>query len=263
MIISGTEGLVGIEPFVDPNLYFRIRPLLLTTAATTPVDTETGTGTLASFILFKEFGTVAGGESNVTGSDGSIVLSATTPITGSLSINATTISSLDEVRLDFGSTQTTTGKTHFNFNLKLKATVQTNKYWFFRVYNGTSIIGNFLFKHGQYGFNANDLGVQSISIPLTSTPFIDINYTKVTLFFYHSSGTIAGYWIDDVEFLSALPTIVYSTQIQSDWNQADVNKLDFIKNKPTPIDISGKVDKVTGYSLTKNDLTDVLKVSLR
>jgi len=209
VIILGDEGLVGIEPFVDPNLYFRIRPLLLTAGATTPVDPDTGTGTVDSLVLFKEFGTVAGGESDVTGSDASIVLSSVTPITGTKSIEATTASNLDYAQFLFGSTQTTTGKTHFNFNLKLKSTVQTNKYWFFRVYNGTSIIGSFLFKHGQYGFNANDLGVQSISIPLTSTPFVDINYTKVTLFFYHNSGTIAGYWIDDVEFLNALPTIIY------------------------------------------------------
>ncbi|MFZ2432524.1 MAG: hypothetical protein WAW57_15400, partial [Lutibacter sp.] len=209
IIILGTEGLIGIEPSVDPNLYFKIRPLLLTTNATTPVDPVTGTGTLSSFVLFKEFGTVAGGESDVTGSDASIAISTVTPITGAKSIEAITASNLDYAQFLLGTTQTTTGKTHFNFNLKLKASVQTTRYWFFRVYNGTSLIGSFLFKHGQYGFNANDLGVQSISIPLTSTPFLNINYTKIRLFFYHSSGTIAGYFIDDVEFLNALPTIVY------------------------------------------------------
>ena len=76
-------------------------------------------------------------------------------------------------------------------------------------------------------------------------------------------------------------------QIQSDWNQTDSTKKDFIKNKPTIPSInglatenyvdtevssavysvnsytdsavSGKVDKIAGKGLSTNDLTDLLK----
>lgn len=77
------------------------------------------------------------------------------------------------------------------------------------------------------------------------------------------------------------------SQVQADWDQTDNTEVDFIKNKPSIPSISGlatenyvdtevssaissangytdnvsssKVDKVTGYGLSKNDLTDLLK----
>ena len=41
------------------------------------------------------------------------------------------------------------------------------------------------------------------------------------------------------------PTIP-AAQVQSDWNEADNTKVDYIKNKPTIPDVSGKADKVAG-----------------
>lgn len=41
------------------------------------------------------------------------------------------------------------------------------------------------------------------------------------------------------------PTIP-AAQVQSDWNEADNTKVDYIKNKPTIPDVSGKADKVNG-----------------
>lgn len=41
------------------------------------------------------------------------------------------------------------------------------------------------------------------------------------------------------------PTIP-AAQVQSDWNEADNTKVDYIKNKPTIPDVSGKADKVVG-----------------
>ena len=41
------------------------------------------------------------------------------------------------------------------------------------------------------------------------------------------------------------PTIP-AAQVQSDWDEADNTKVDYIKNKPTIPDISGKADKVVG-----------------
>lgn len=41
------------------------------------------------------------------------------------------------------------------------------------------------------------------------------------------------------------PTIP-AAQVQSDWNEADNTKVDYIKNKPTIPDVSGKADKVGG-----------------
>jgi len=80
-----------------------------------------------------------------------------------------------------------------------------------------------------------------------------------------------------------------TAQIQSDWNQTDNTKKDYIKNKPTipsisglatedyvdtkvsdavtsangytDTAVSGKVDKVTGKGLSTNDLTDILKTA--
>lgn len=79
------------------------------------------------------------------------------------------------------------------------------------------------------------------------------------------------------------------SQVQADWNQTDNTEVDFIKNKPSIPSISGlatenyvdtevssaissangytdnvsssKVDKVVGYGLSKNDLTDLLKAT--
>lgn len=67
--------------------------------------------------------------------------------------------------------------------------------------------------------------------------------------------------------------------VQSDWSQADNTKDDFIKNKPTKVSdftndsnfttktyvdgaLDDKVDKVTGYGLSKNDFTDALLTKL-
>ncbi len=99
------------------------------------------------------------------------------------------------------------------------------------MYNGTTVLGSFLFKHGKYGFNANELAVQYISIPIGETPFVDVSYTKATLFFYHGLTTIPGYWLDDVKFLNSLPTIIYADQQQSDWNELDQNKVTYIKGR--------------------------------
>ena len=68
--------------------------------------------------------------------------------------------------------------------------------------------------------------------------------------------------------LSDKPTIP-SAQIQSDWEQSDDTALDYIKNKPTIPDVSGKadksyvdtelatkVDKIPGKGLSANDYTN-------
>jgi len=64
------------------------------------------------------------------------------------------------------------------------------------------------------------------------------------------------------------------TQVQSDWDETNTSQPSYIKNKPTIPSINGlatetfvtnitdeKVDKVTGYGLSKNDLTDLLKAT--
>ena len=68
---------------------------------------------------------------------------------------------------------------------------------------------------------------------------------------------------------------IIGEQVQSDWNETDNQAPDYIKNKPTIPSIDGlatviyvdqqdalKVDKVTGYGLSKNDFTDTLKTKL-
>lgn len=231
VILPGPEGLVGAAPVVDLNLYFPIRDLMMVYGGIEPVDPVTGNGNSNEFTLFAEFGTVAGGEANVSGSAASIAITAVGPISGLKSIEGTNVQKLHESRYDFGAVKSTTGQTHFMFKLKLKAAVQTSKYWFFRLYNGSSLIGSFLFKHGQYGFNANELGIQYLSIPIEVTPFKNVSYTKATLFFYHGYSTIPGYYLDDVKFLNSLPTIIYADQVQSDWDELDQNKVTYIKGR--------------------------------
>ena len=46
------------------------------------------------------------------------------------------------------------------------------------------------------------------------------------------------------------PTIP-AAQVQSDWNEADNTKVDYIKNKPTIPNVSGKADKVVGGFVAK------------
>ena len=231
VILPGTPGLVGAAPVVDLNLYFPIRDLLLLANATEPVDPGTGTGNSNEFVLFAETGTVAGGEANVSGSAATIAVTANTQIAGAKSIEATNVQKLHEARFEYLELKSTVGQTHFIYKLKLKATVQKNKYWFFRLYNGNSTIGNFLFKHGQYGFDADQLGIQYLSIPIEVTPFKNVSYTKATLFFYHGYSTIPGYYLDDVKFLNSLPTIIYADQVQSDWDELDQNKVTYIKGR--------------------------------
>ena len=231
VILPGTPGLVGAAPVVDLNLYYPIRDLLLLANATEPVDPITLTGNSNEFVLFAETGTVAGGEANVSGSAATIAVTANTQIAGAKSIEATNVQKLHEARFEYLELKSTVGQTHFIYKLKLKATVQKNKYWFFRLYNGNSTIGNFLFKHGQYGFDADQLGIQYLSIPIEVTPFVNVSYTKATLFFYHGYSTIPGYYLDDVKFLNSLPTIIYADQVQSDWDETDQNKVTYIKGR--------------------------------
>jgi len=259
VILPGTPGLVGAAPVVDLNLYFPIRDLVLLANATEPVDPITLTGNSNEFVLFAETGTVAGGEANVSGSAASIAVTANTQIAGAKSIEATNVQKLHEARFEYLELKSTVGQTHFIYKLKLKAAVQTSKYWFFRLYNGTTTIGNFLFKHGQYGFNANDLGVQYLSIPIEVTPFKNVSYTKATLFFYHGATTIPGYYLDDVKFLNSLPTIIYADQVQSDWDELDQNKVTYIKGR---FDQTLKVDKIPGKDLSTNDFTTIEKETL-
>ena len=49
----------------------------------------------------------------------------------------------------------------------------------------------------------------------------------------------------DYDDLLNKPTIP-AAQVQSDWDEADNTKVDYIKNKPTIPDVSGKADKVNG-----------------
>ena len=256
VILPGPEGLVGAAPVVDLNLYFPIRDLMMVYGGTEPVDPVTGNGNSNEFTLFAEYGTVAGGEANVSGSATTIAVTANTQIAGAKSIEATKVQKLHESIFEYLELKSTVGKTHFIFKLKLKAAVQNNKYWFFRLYNGTTVLGSFLFKHGKYGFNANDLGVQYISIPIAETPFVDVSYTKATLFFYHGLTTIPGYYIDDVKFLNSLPTIVYADQVQSDWNELDQNKVTYIKGR---FDETLKEDKINKSQTIEADKLSTTK----
>lgn len=55
----------------------------------------------------------------------------------------------------------------------------------------------------------------------------------------------------DYNELNNLPTIP-AAQVQADWDEADNTAVDYIKNKPTIPDVSGKADKVSGA--TNGDL---------
>ncbi len=115
VILPGPEGLVGAAPVVDLNLYFPIRDLMMVYGGTEPVDPVTGNGNSNEFTLFAEYGTVAGGEANVSGSAATIAVTANTQIAGAKSIEATNVQKLHESIFEYLELKSTVGKTHFIF----------------------------------------------------------------------------------------------------------------------------------------------------
>ena len=210
-IIQGTPGPVIIPPTIDLNLYYPIRTLLIPANATSPVDPDTGTGITDVQKLYSEVGTEVGGESDVTTSATTIVVnSPNTPLTDAVSIEASEVQQLDTIFFSYADLQSAETKTHFNFLLKLKAEVPTDKFWFIRFYNGTTIVRSYLFKHGQNGFDATNLNIQYVSIPKELID-LTVKYDKVGLFLFHNQTIpIPGYFIDDVQWVNGLtppPTV--------------------------------------------------------
>lgn len=84
-------------------------------------------------------------------------------------------------------------------------------------------------------------------------------------FIYDLGIALEDFIITCIDMVGNISTIQYITSQhqnlnQSDWNESDNNKLNFIKNKP---DLSLKVDKVEGKQLSTNDFTnsDVSKLN--
>jgi len=236
--IQGTaDSLIVAEPFVDPTLYYLIRYLLIPKNATSPVDPSTGNAVVVTSAVYKENLGEAGSESNASGSNASINVASAASIIGDVSIEATNPQKNHKILFDYTTVKTTTGSTHFKYVLKLKAAVATDKYWFFGLLKDGKRIGNswFLFKHGQYGFNALDLNEQILSITLEATLFKNQDYNGIELFFYHGNLTIPGYFVDDVEFIDGLsinPNIPSDTIYSED---VVVNTTNF-NNNLSPLD---------------------------
>jgi len=211
-IIQGAAGAVVIPPTVDENLYYLIRRLLIPANATSPVDPNTEEGITAVLPLYSETGTVAGGETDVTPSAATIVInSPNSPIAETVSIEATNVQKLDEIIFQFSALQNIASYTDFRFKLQLKAALETNRNWFVRFYKEGNLVASKTFLHNQYGFNAQNLNLQHISIPKADLAIPNDEFDKVKILFYHNLNTIPGYWIDDVEIIKGFVPVDNTT----------------------------------------------------
>lgn len=212
-ILQGTPGAVILPPPFDKNTQFLIRELLIPANATQPVDVNNNGITTFTKIYAENLGE-AGGEANASGSAATLNLgSVNTPLSATVSIEATLPQKLHELNFDFTSVKNTTNATHFVFKLKLKAAVAIDRSWILGLYLNNQLILNqsFLFSHGQYGFDATSLQLQYISIPTEVLPWQNVDYNKISLLFYHNQSTILGYFIDDIEFIKGFgsTTVIY------------------------------------------------------
>ena len=206
-ILQGAPAAVAVEPIVPVSTHFLIRYLLIPANAATPIDPETNEGTTDTLVLYKENTGVAGNESDVAVSNAAIVPgSVNTPLTDVYSIEASNVQKLHETTFTFPTLQNIKQYTSLNFTLKLKAVVNVNKFWFVRFYKNGVNTRSFLFQHNQYGFNANNLETQYISIPVNDIDLPKYDFDKIALFFLHEANTIPGYWLDNIEFVNGFLT---------------------------------------------------------
>ena len=259
-IIQGTAGEDPPKPDVPSDTHYLIRYITVT-AAGEIVDPDTGTGVTDVQKLYSEIGTEAGGESDVTVSTARIVVnSPNTPLPDAVSIEATDVQQLDAISFKYAELQSVATKTHFNFKLKLKSAVPTDKYWFVRFYNGTTNFRSYLFKHGQNGFNAGNLNLQYISIPKELIDLTD-DYDKIDLFFFHRLNSIPGYFIDDVEWINGFSTPIITSPILSTkqlFTAAAAQTIFTLSNSPNNVDVVvDRVPQIEGvdYILSGNTVT--------
>lgn len=235
---DGAEGLAVLPPGVDTDNYYLIRYLLIAFGDTEPSD-ENGNETSTFDLLYNEVGTEAGGESDVSTNSGTITINEAGSPFGGVGIRAVNPPLNGTAKIDFTHTakRLFSDLTGLNFNFQLDEFNNRLKL-FVEFYSGSVRVANIRISTGNYGFSNRDISGQNVNIPKEFLRVINTEYDSVRIYLGSPSGTIAGYWIDNVQLLNAYasnPNNPETPQIQSDWNQTDENKIDYIKNKPANV----------------------------
>jgi len=233
---DGAEGTAVLPPAVDLDNYYLIRYLLISYGDTEPTD-EDGNPTTTYNILYDENGTEAGGESNVTVNNAAITINEPASPFGGVGIRGINVPRYGAyMYFTYTTKKLFSALTGLRFNFKLDTANRRNRIYIY-FYNGTVRVGKVLLRDGDYGFTPNSSLGQSLYIPKENLQVINTEFDSVRMFVYTTSGNIPGYWVDDVELINAY---VYNPNLgqpqkQSDWDQTDVNAVDYIKNKPANV----------------------------
>jgi hypothetical protein len=256
---DGAEGAAVLPPGVDTDNYYLIRYLLISFGDTSPTD-EDGNGVVEFDVLYKEFGTEAGGESDVTTTDGTIVVNTAGSPFGGVGIRGLNVPSNGTRKVDF----THTTKRNFSdltglyFNFSLDEVVKRTRLYV-QFYNESVRVARISIRNGQHGFSDRTTNGQNIGVPKEFLSIIDTQYDRVRIYVGAPVvAPIAGFWLDDVLLNNAFnsnPNTPEPVQLQSDWDQTDNTTADYIKNKPTIPAAQVQSD----WDQTDNGETDFIK----
>lgn len=268
LVIPGTPGLIALPPFVDTDLYYLIRNVLILPNATEPVDPVTLEPITTDLTLFAEFGTEAGGESTVTFTEASVTIASDATMSGTKCIRAQNAPRTGPlIKFTYAAAKPFSNFTALNFDFKSDEAV-LSQYLIINFYNGTARVGGKNIFNGQNGYNAQSILSQNINIPKEELALQGDSFTYIEIRprSYSSAVTALNYRIDNVKLLdgfTANPNLPV-TQIQANFAQTDPAAPDFIKNKeylalnpagfnnnlaPTDNTLQKIVDKVDGFVL--------------
>ncbi|WP_372744300.1 hypothetical protein [Lutibacter sp.] len=208
IVIKGTPALTAFIPFIDTDLYYFIRDVLIIPGATEPVDPATGTPNTTDLVLFAETGTEAGGESTVTASSATVTIATDSGISGTkcirgLNVPRTGIFS----KFAFATAKDFANFTALNFDFKLDTAI-TSLYFTINIYNGTQLVGSKNIFSNQNGFLNSITSVQNINIPkeefnITGTAY---TYIEIRPRSYSSAVANLNYRIDNVKLIDGFTT---------------------------------------------------------
>lgn len=202
-VLTGTPGEIVAEPYVDPDLYYLIRYLLIPANATEPVDPDDSTPNQTDLTLFTEVGTEASGESDVTFNDGSLSISTNGALDGEKSIRGLNVPRTGKIsKFSFAAAKPFANFTALNFNFQNDAAIST-QYIIIRIYNGNSVVGNHNIWHGRNGYDRNVTTSQNINVPKADLDTYGTEFThwEIRPRSYSSLVTGLNYRIDNVKLI--------------------------------------------------------------
>ena len=189
VVVAGVAAATPFEPVLDPGTQLRLTAFTIGAGATSL--------TTANTIIFTE----GGGESWTETASGApiSVASASSPITGSVSVEATSAVNGNYAQFANGSDFDTTTRNILAFTIKSKAQWANGKSLVVQWYDGTIARGTpVAIRTGAYGFNSSDTSTeQQLVVPMQA--FAVAGLPVDTLRFTVTGGGAAiGFWLDDI-----------------------------------------------------------------